>query len=270
MSETKVQATVETVTPELAEEWLGKNLANRGIRSRVIDGYARDMKNGAWQLTGEPIKFSHNGRLLDGQHRLCAVIEAGSAVRMLIVRGLPDSAQSVMDSGAKRTASDALRLRGEQWTTALAAAARLAIAYTAGSALEGKAVATTHTEILVFVDANPDLREAVALATHYRNGIDMPQSVLSLSCWVLTKVDAEGCAIFTAQLAEKTHLKKGDAILALVNRLGEIRRTGRRATNSDYLSLVFRAWNYYWRKNESVQTLPLRKGGAEVDIPVPR
>lgn len=264
-----IQAKVEKVTPALAEEWLGKNEANRHLRDRVIDSYARDMKNGAWRLTGEAVKFSVTGRLLDGQHRLWAVVESGAEVEMLIVRGLPDDTQSVMDSGARRTAGDALRLRGETQYSALAATARLALLYNAGTGLDTGGAAATHTEILTFVNENLDLRDAVALACSFRNTIDVPLSVLGLACWVLSRVDAEGCNIFMGQLAEKTHLKKGDAILALFNRLNEIRRSGRRATRTDYMSLIFRAWNY-WRSRKTVDSLPLRTRGGEVDIPVPR
>ena len=269
----KVTAAVETVTPARAEEWLGKNTSNRNMRFRVVSAYARDMQNGAWQLTGEPVKFSANGRLLDGQHRLHAVVEAGVPVDMLVVRGLPDGTQSVMDSGARRTAGDALKLRGEVQYSHLAAAARLGIAFIAGEPLGGNrgggGLMATHTEILKFVDDHADLREAVALAAKYRNAIDMPPSVLSISAWVLARIDAEGLEIFLAQLAEKTGLRRGDAVLALINRLGEIRRTGRQATNSDYMSLMFRAWNY-WRTNTEVDSLPLRKSGGEIAIPVPR
>lgn len=269
MSDRNVAASVETVTPMCAEEWLGKNLTNRTVRYRVVHAYARDMVSGSWQLTGEPVKFSVHGRLLDGQHRLHAVIEAGVPVEMLVVRGLPESTQTVMDSGARRTAGDALKLRGEASYTHLAAASRLGIAFLGGEALEGRSTAPTHTEILKFIDEHPDLREAVALAAHHRNGIDIPQSVLALSAWILSRVDAEDLQVFFEQISEKTNLKKGDAVLALINRLGEIRRTGRRASNTDYLSLLFRAWNY-WRTHSSVDSLPIRKGGGEISIPVPR
>lgn len=270
MSDRKVSASVETVTPGRAEEWLGKNLANRNVRFRVVAAYARDMLHGVWQLTGEPIKFSVNGRLLDGQHRLHAVIEAGVPAEMLVVRGLPDETQSVMDSGARRTAGDALKLRGEASYTHLAAAARLGIAFVNGDPLGGRGTFTaTHTEILKFVDDHPDLRDAVTLAIRYRNAIDMPPSILSVSAWILSRVDAEDLEIFLARVAEKTDLKKGDAVLALLHRLGEIRRTGRIATNNDYMSLLFRAWNY-WRAGTEVDTLPIRKAGGEIAIPVPR
>lgn len=82
-------AVVIDVTPELARVWLRANTRNRNTRERAVTEYARDMVAGHWNLNGEAIKFAYDGSLLDGQHRLRAVIEADATVQMLVVVGLP-------------------------------------------------------------------------------------------------------------------------------------------------------------------------------------
>ena len=72
------------VTPELAEFWLTQNSANRNVRREVWKAYARDMAAGAWKVTAETIKMSPAGRLLDGQHRLQAVVASGVTVPMFV------------------------------------------------------------------------------------------------------------------------------------------------------------------------------------------
>jgi len=265
---TAVTARVEEVKPVTAEEWLGKNTANRNVRPRVVDAYARDMAAGRWRLSGEAVKFSHDGLLLDGQHRLHAVIAADVPVWMMVVRGLDPETQKVMDSGAARTAGDALRLRGETAYSALAAAARLAIAYESGrlGATRDKA---THTEILDFIEGNADLRYATDLGASWRGSIDMPQSTLIVGIWRLLRLDAEACIQFFSQLADKTNLHTGDPVLALLNRLVEVRRSNRRLNQGDYLSLIFRAWNYK-RARKNVTSLPVTIAGGSIDIPEPR
>lgn len=64
----------------MAETWLSRNSNNRNLRGQVIASYARDMKSGAWVLNGETVKIASNGQLLDGQHRLNAVVESGQTV----------------------------------------------------------------------------------------------------------------------------------------------------------------------------------------------
>lgn len=266
--EPSLTAGVERVTPTTAEEWLGKNQSNRPVRERVVAAYARDMAAGRWRLSGEGVKFAASGRLLDGQHRLHAVVRAEVPVSMLVVRGLAEDTQLVMDSGAGRTASDALRLRGETAYSNLAAAARLAIQYEAGR-LTGNGDKVTHTEIIDFIEANQDLRYSVELAGSWRHGIDVPMSVLSIAVWQLYRISAEDCLSFFSQLANKTNLRSGDPILALLNRLTEVRRNSRRLDRADFLSLIFRAWNY-WRTRKAVQTLPIATRGDSVDVPEPR
>lgn len=263
-----IQVGIETVKPDTARDWLLQNINNRAVRSRVVTAYARDMVAGKWRMSGEAIKFSPDGALLDGQHRLHAVVEADVAVPMLVVRGVDEAAQTVMDSGAARTAGDALKLIGEaSHYSSLAAAARLAILYGLGE-ITGN-VKVTNSEILEFAADNPSLRQAVELAGSWHGQIDVPMSALSVAVWRLLDVDADECILFFSRVADKTNLSARDPILALINRLAEVRRSGRRVERADYLSLIFRAWNYR-RAGKSVTALPVRVNGGAVDIPEPR
>lgn len=58
------------ITPDMAEKWLGRNPRNRHVRQRDVVRYAQSMLAGEWLVTGEAIKFSFDGNLIDGQHRL--------------------------------------------------------------------------------------------------------------------------------------------------------------------------------------------------------
>jgi hypothetical protein len=92
------------------------------------------MKGGSWRLTHQGIAFNCDGTLLDGQHRLAAIIESGIAVQMLVARGVETANQMVMDDHAKRNASDALTLvRGERVSTMDVAIIRAAVELQASS-----------------------------------------------------------------------------------------------------------------------------------------
>lgn len=94
------------VTPDLAAEWLEKyNDGNRRLSRSVIATYARDMLNDNWRLTHQSIAFDDEGRLLDGQHRLAAVVEADVPVDFTVQRGWDRETFSVVDTGFKRAAS---------------------------------------------------------------------------------------------------------------------------------------------------------------------
>ena len=70
-----MEAKVQVITPELAEQYLTKNTNNyRSMSNSVVNAYATDMKTGNWKFNGDSIKFNKSGILVDGQHRLAAIM----------------------------------------------------------------------------------------------------------------------------------------------------------------------------------------------------
>lgn len=119
---------VEIITPEIAQQYLLFNTSNRTLRKSLVSQYARDMSAGNWKLTHQGVAFNCDGTLLDGQHRLQAIIESGVAVRMVVARGIDTKSQLVMDDHAKRSAGDALTLvRRERITATDVAIVRAAV-----------------------------------------------------------------------------------------------------------------------------------------------
>lgn len=103
---------VETITPVLAEEYLRRNTKNRQLRSNIVGYYASQMKNGQWMLNGEGIIFNEEDVLVDGQHRLAAVIESGVDVDMLVVRNADKDSFTTVDCGISRKISDTFFVKG--------------------------------------------------------------------------------------------------------------------------------------------------------------
>ena len=102
---------VETITPALASEYLAKNTKNRTPKKKAILNYARDMKNGKWELSPQGISFYEDGTLADGQNRLFAILKAGVPVKMYVTYEVPNNC-NIQDRGVPRTTSDVLRMSG--------------------------------------------------------------------------------------------------------------------------------------------------------------
>lgn len=99
------------VTPEMAARWLEEfNSHNRPLRLSLVKFYANQMRLGLWMLTHQGIAFSVNGTLIDGQHRLAAVVMSGVSVKFWVCRGADMESQIVVDDHAKRTPLDAMSL----------------------------------------------------------------------------------------------------------------------------------------------------------------
>lgn len=264
---------VVAVTPILAERWLERNVHNRNRRNPLVDLYARDMAEGRWQLTGEPIKFATNGDLLDGQHRLAAVVKAGAVVHMLVVEGLTSESQDVMDTGARRTPADALGLNGYANAKTLAATARLVRAWgegllrDPGHGTNNSWAKYTNSEIQEFIFENPDLEEAVVHMLSIRRCLDIAPSVAAACCWWFSRIDADACAEFFRSLAENDTNGPGDPRHTLIKRLGNARRSGESLRARPQVYLVVRAWNA-WREGATLSVLRgVRDGGPVLPDP---
>lgn len=97
------------VTPTIAKEWLRHNTLNRPIRKRYVESMADSMKRGEWAVTHQPVALNGN-RLLDGQHRLLAVIESGlQSVKMAVIKDADPDTFDTIDIGARRSHSDIFR-----------------------------------------------------------------------------------------------------------------------------------------------------------------
>lgn len=261
----KPTASFVTVTPETARAWLNLNRKNRNLRKRDLDRYRRDMQAGQWRLAGDPIRFATDGTLIDGQHRLTALIQAGVTLPLLVVRGINPVAQTVMDTGRKRTASDALTINGASNGSLLAATALLKISFDMDS-LEGKYEAS-HEEIITTVDAYPGLVTAAEFARTIARRTDIAPATVSFSYFMMARVSPVDAANFWIAAADKVGLAPGDPTIALTNRFAEARRNRERLTKRIQLSLIFRAWNAR-RSGKSMRFIRVNSpAGGLVPIP---
>jgi len=104
--EMNITTTVELITPEMAEEFLKNNSSNRPIRPAHVRMFLQLMLNHDFNLTHQGLAISETGKLLDGQHRLTALVSAGVPFRMTVTRGLPESTYKDMDAGVPRHLND--------------------------------------------------------------------------------------------------------------------------------------------------------------------
>lgn len=118
---------VFNVTPDLAAKWLERNTRNRDLRQSVVERYANDMRGGRWMVTGDAIGFDKNGAIVNGQHRLWAVIEADMTVPMLVTFGLEPDVVKVLDDHLKRQLTDVIKIAkpGAQVTSKMTSVSRI-------------------------------------------------------------------------------------------------------------------------------------------------
>lgn len=262
-----------TLTPQVAEKWLGQNHGNRNLRSAKVKAFARDMRNGDWKVTSETIGFDYNGTLIDGQHRCEAVIESGTPIRVLVVRGLDPSARQVIDTGTKRTPGDALKFAGHPHAAhATAAAARIALGREHGALRTAFSAAPpniTNAETVEWVTAHPEIESAVALAVKTTKQIGIAPSPWAYVLYELQKVNPMLANEFAMSMHEWRGLEgKGDPRAAMLTAFRNAQLGRRRIpTVAESIYIAYRAWNA-WATGRKLQTIvPRDASGKGNDIP---
>ena len=111
---TEVTVAVEKISPTLAAMYLGDNINNqRTLRPSHVNFLAAQMTAGKWSPTAEAISLTDKGVLINGQHRLHAVIKADKTIKNLVLRGQPASDFHFIDTGvAARNAVDHATISG--------------------------------------------------------------------------------------------------------------------------------------------------------------
>jgi hypothetical protein len=108
-----ITRTVMLVTPALAAEWLKSNTNNRALSEVAVRAMAAAITDGRWVTTHQGIAFDRDGTLIDGQHRLHAIVLAALPVTMEVTSGLDRSAIDAIDNGGRgsRRVVDVLRIK---------------------------------------------------------------------------------------------------------------------------------------------------------------
>lgn len=270
----QVHAEVMSVTPKLAEKWLGKNHKNRVIRRNKVESFARDMAAGAWNLTGQGVQFDTAGRLIDGQHRMLAVIKSQATVPMLVVYGLDPEVMAVIDTGSARTPGDMLGIiEGTKNAHAVAAIARMAVAWDRGFRWFAN-YKPTHTEVRDYVSdpRNAHIHRAAEVGVYSRRYVACAPSLIGLAFFLCARVDRVAAEeFFVTQLVESSGLRHGDPAHTLGRRLAN--DSDRRGSTADFnkLAYILTAWNHY-RVGAQITKLqaPKRSGFTTENYPLPR
>jgi hypothetical protein len=277
MTHIKDTVDIVDVSPVIAVQWLKMNTHNRTLRVAKVAEYARDMTLGRWIFDGSPIRFADDGVLLDGAHRLNAIVKSGTTQRFLVVVGIAKKAQDVMDTGAKRLIGDQLQLRGFENARQVAAIARLCMWYDMGfpgrHSTGGNSYSDatpTNADVYEYIENNHALRDAAAVAQSVSKHLTIPPARFGAMYFLCARVCREDAREFwIEQVAQGLALEVGDPALILRRTYEALRDDDRQSNTVVIFGFGLHAWNKY-RKHETVMLLrPPRDGWLTGNIPTP-
>jgi hypothetical protein len=148
------------VTPGIAKNWLNRNPNNRSINEKTVREYTADMLHGRWKYNGEAVKFDVDGHLIDGQHRLNAIVMSNTAQDMLVVRGLDPQVFDSIDIGRMRSTANVMEVKKIPHFNRAASALAVVVMYDkgVGSRVRDR---IKPNQSLEWLDRYPELPEAI-------------------------------------------------------------------------------------------------------------
>lgn len=267
MSELNVE--VVQMTPEMAAGILSDQailVTENGLIQRRVDRgrvgqYAREMASGNWLLNGETIQFN-GSKLLNGQHRLRAVVESKTTVQMLVVRGVDENAFTTLDTGKSRSVNNVLQTLNLTYRYEVGGGARWALSYERNGyprspALEDR---VTTREVVAYIhEHQEDLIEAAAIAA--RMDLSARNALTALFFLGRNRPERER---FAKDLRDGVNLGKYDAVRLLRDRLIAQKGAKAKLAPAYVFALCLKAWNARIRD----QALGILRFSKDEDYPV--
>lgn len=183
-----LEVKVETIDETTALEYLKHSDGNRPYHQSYTSQLASKQGRGEWQINGDSIRFDSNGILRDGQHRLKMVVQTGTPIEVVVVRGINPDAFITMDTGKKRSLADVLSIQGEPQPATLAGALAWVRRYLVGNMF---ITAVSHEQHLGILTQHPEIKDSVAFFSNLSKPAGYPgQPTITTAChYLFSRVD---------------------------------------------------------------------------------
>lgn len=272
-------AEIALVTPKKAEQLLKMNTDNRNLNERKLREYVDSMNRGQWRLNGSSISISESKKLLDGQHRLTAVIKSNTSQSFVLVHNLKDEVFTTIDTGKNRNASDALKILGKTYTTSRATLATKIIIWNRtetpilsssnndGGGYGGAGTKPSIEDIISFVNQN-DLDEYIlksySLSSKFKGIVVGEYAFLY---YIFSKIDIDDAdeffEIFTTGYYENMI---DNPVIWLRNKIINIMGSNVKFTGRTKAIFFIKAWNLF-REKKSCKMIKIYQG-EEIPKPI--
>lgn len=238
------------ITPELAQEMLGRSTKNRKISQSVVRKYAREMSGGLWLNNAQPIILNGN-QVLNGYHRLTALIEAGVGIWFLVVNSVDPIAMHTMDTGRNRTLGQMFQIDGEKAYDELAALVKVLKSYRSTNGSSFVRTGFTSLDYYEQLGEEPSVRDFASLYVR-KVPFKIPRGFYAAIHFLLATKDRTQADTFMDQLITGQSIQKGDPTYAMRETLLEIDEARPQSVMSSIGNAIVDMWNEF-RQDRKVQ-----------------
>jgi hypothetical protein len=271
----------ETITPELAALWLQHAGPQRRVRPRAVKRLEREIRSGRWRANGATITFAVNGWLIDGHHRLQAIVNTGITVRALVVRDLQPEVVTTVDTNTVRNPNDHFKVSGQPHHETAPQICRIIHQAESGpqSLIHNRSV--DHVKLLeIMADKvwRPTVMRMSSLykqkdTEHFNRQALWTTRIFGIFAWISGYVEDVYVDDFLEDLIKGTNLSSIDARLLLRERLFDLkhaRKTNNRRlllqrNSRHFYTFIILTWNR-WLSGQKTTRLQLSRKGILPDV----
>ena len=243
------------ITPSLAQNMLETSartgFMNRNISQQTVRIYAEQMKRGEWILSNDMICIDNEGAVINGQHRLHAVILSGCSVLIFVFYGIDRNAFSKIDRLRRRTDADNLSVLGVANSKHIAPALRTLATYLTNGVFHegGHGVNNAVLFFPLYKKYSEEFHQGVLFYQNQKIKRLTVGSCISLYV-IFATINQDVANDFFTGLVKGEELAQGNPILALRGQLEALltKNQGQRFFNS--IALTITAWNLFLRGKE--------------------
>lgn len=261
------------VTPSIAKEYLEANKSNRRVKTPLIAQYSNDMANGRWKEdTGELIKIAKSGRILDGQHRLLAVIKSNKSIYFHFAINVPDDVFDVIDTGSSRNATDTFKVQGIKQENSIPSIISMYNLLVNGKKIGlQKNHKSTNAMLLEQYYQDEIFWQNIAKTTHtlYLSFAKiLTPSMIGGFYAYLSKLNPEKAEEFITQLTTGVNIQN-ETITFLRNKLMQDKMSPRKMPPTLKMALIIKTWNFFI-KDQRVKLLKFDSVRDEFPVAISR
>lgn len=261
-----------TISPQIAAEWLTLNKYNRPLSKIHVKRLENEMLNGRWQEdSNDCISFDVDGFLVNGQHRLTAILNCGVTVNAYVMFNASKEVWDISVGEKQRNLRDNIHhgnLAGDtnwKYVNSLITVGRIALTLiiTKGSVANFNGVQKdiSNHDIKEYIDKNyNDIITAIEYTKVRRGGnVLFPISHI-FAAYILLKngVSKEEIDSFWTKISEKIGItpKSGAQVLVRKMELMQATHTSSVFLRNEFILLVLKAF-YLEQKGTRVLSLSL-------------
>lgn len=232
---------VVQITPDIAQALFDRNKRNRPFSKSTGERYAKIIEEGRWVLSSDAIALDWNGNLINGQHRLWAVMDTCVPSWFHINIDLDPAAFAVLDNGKMRNAGDVLSIDGYSHARLRAAVIRLLLAAKAGRLWTNERRAENDEVAVAALGYDERMEACIRAAKQARKKSDglLAESSIVFVLYVYGRDHAEAIQDYVNRMASQLGFTgEDDPAYVVLRTLQRDRANQTRMRFTEYLALV--------------------------------